>query len=720
MKMLKSAKWLKTLALTLVTAMVITLVPEGTVSVKAEGIQPVTTEETIPIQADGKTENWKEVHVTSWEELTEALASEESSVIFLDAAIGEKTVTVRNKAVILKVNGSHMLELNGHDIDVSFGDGSSDFGANSGTTWGDEEVAVFKLMENSSLTVSDNSGDNSGMIRAHAYMVDPQNFGDVILGDNGTPTTGSLDVFHLEEGASLTLNGGTYKAGRRKHQYVCNGDDYRNGEDGRFDGYAYQVVGGNIINVQGNNCSIQINGGYFENKLASMFDQDQYYMNNTMVIIDGEFYCETNGTIFDREWGVKTTIYAGVFETDYLTPIWSQGSGYGKTKAKVSDGYSCAIGLVPSMFLQDADGNFLSDVVYKVDGGEGTQYTNAATFPNMIDRSTYYGTTFRNDYKVTVTPPEEYAVDLVASNQSKVVPFGEGDDYEDNIYVYGLHSQVSLDQSTAKYFPVESAYKGVYLDEEKTDETLALVSTMLFTVPTYELIEMNEHTGETSTVVFDNNQEFLTDGIALDLDKVVEAGRKNTDPLVWTSGVKAGQPVVFDTSVFYTYFVRGYYDGVWCLGTPSKSSEVAFYTWRASSKNTYRFIAKSGMETDLGAISISHRSDEVLVDDVVYLDGTSAEDCSNNVEIKSAASNIASVRELGWYENGVYKEGNITFKNNSVYAVLLELTASAEYSFDPNYQLSVLSEKSQNYFMRNVVLDSVSEDGKTARVMIKF
>lgn len=199
-------------------------------------------------------------------------------------------------------SGEKTLNLNGYSVELN---------ADSGV-----ETTMLRVPSGADLIVNDTSGDNSGRLWCYGRMETPRtDMGPRYFND----TVKHRNVLEID-GGSVTVNGGTFEAGRSKKQWIYDGRDVydlRHMLDytiqfgvlglaigARFDGYAWQQVNGDCITVKDG--SFVANDGVF---LGRGFSELETFIKENDNDVDVEF--SRSGCL--RILGGFTTINGGTF-----------------------------------------------------------------------------------------------------------------------------------------------------------------------------------------------------------------------------------------------------------------------------------------------------------------------------------------------------------------------------------------------------------------------
>ncbi len=215
----------------------------------------------------------KNVDTPTYYKLTEDV-SHETSIEYFDGREnhtgddGYNTVRKPQMAQCVVGTGKKFLELDGYDIhyknNVNFnlGDDNSKF-------WGSgpkyDSLTFFYLGEGCDLTVSNTTGDDAE-VWYDGWMHNRTNF----FGGPNYIYTAVRDVFHVDEGAELTVNNTDIKAGRNRkiwmvHSFYLDKDKETNLlAKLTYNGYAYEQIYGSAIVANGG--KVTINGGYIEGR----------------------------------------------------------------------------------------------------------------------------------------------------------------------------------------------------------------------------------------------------------------------------------------------------------------------------------------------------------------------------------------------------------------------------------------------------------------------
>ena len=255
--------------------------------------------------------------------------------------------------------GKKFLEMNGYDIHYKNDANCENFGGQ----YTRDSLTFFELTSGADLTIS-NSRNEGGKVWYDGWMNATTGF---ISGPQYVYTA-SRDVFHVKEGAELTLNNVKVKAGRNRRYWMVNAYNIDKIHSTNliasliFNGHAYEQIYGSAIVVDGG--KVTINGGYIEGRggkrdgfnvsggggtyldCTMYTDEDEYedykmvkkYLtdvgpkacvqitkNGSEVIInDGEFWANGGANIIglnplDGGWDAvtdyKLEIHAGTFDT---------------------------------------------------------------------------------------------------------------------------------------------------------------------------------------------------------------------------------------------------------------------------------------------------------------------------------------------------------------------------------------------------------------------
>lgn len=157
--------------------------------------------------------------------------------------------------------GKKFLEMNGYDIHYKNDANCENFGGQ----YTRDSLTFFELTSGADLTIS-NSRNEGGKVWYDGWMNATTGF---ISGPQYVYTA-SRDVFHVKEGAELTLNNIKVKAGRNRRYWMVNAYNIDKIHSTNliasliFNGHAYEQIYGSAIVVDGG--KVTINGGYIEGR----------------------------------------------------------------------------------------------------------------------------------------------------------------------------------------------------------------------------------------------------------------------------------------------------------------------------------------------------------------------------------------------------------------------------------------------------------------------
>ena len=233
------------------------------------------------------------------------LASDSAMTIRLtgDISIDED---FEGQLVGFQVNGNKTLDLNGYQLDVE-----DRFNGRRGTSFYiDNEETLFIV--NGSLTVVDAPAGGGG-IRFHAYAWGQAK---TIAGTGDYDRRDVRNVFEVQTGASLTINGGSITSGRCKTQYITGG---------KLDkGYYYPVT--SIADTFNANATFVIAG-------------------SPVVLQKGSHFIMNGGELSARSFRgndacIKIASLSGTEEHNPTTVIINDGYLHGKAGANIFRGVS--------------------------------------------------------------------------------------------------------------------------------------------------------------------------------------------------------------------------------------------------------------------------------------------------------------------------------------------------------------------------------------------
>ena len=262
MDVTKKTKSKRLLSLLLVLCMVATLLPVMSMTAFAENPGSV---EIVYIGGDEKSDK-------EWmEELKKALESEGAKHIILTEDITVSTSTTWEEEVAewsyhdsenpagyynssciigvgIRTKGTKTLNLNGYELAYSWDQKSR--GKNDWPTF----FTFMVIQDGSNVTIEDSSLKKTGSMDIDGYLT----------GGGTKGTCGhQRDIFLVEGGGTLTINGGEIVAGHSKKNWVYDGQIYP--ADRRFDGYARDQINGRVAEVSEGG-KIYINGGILKGR----------------------------------------------------------------------------------------------------------------------------------------------------------------------------------------------------------------------------------------------------------------------------------------------------------------------------------------------------------------------------------------------------------------------------------------------------------------------
>ncbi len=226
---------------------------------------------------------------------------------------------------ILLGQGNKTLDLNGHTVELN---------RPSATRSG-----MIFIPEGASLTVEDSSHQNSGKLFAYGDLTAP----GYQFAKNDVK---NRRIFYVD-GGRLTINGGTFEAGRSKEVWCINGRSIRNSEEedasffdytnlwARYDGYIWRQNNGCAVLLNGGSASINggrfIGRGYMTQKetydsygepvFTLYHDASVRVHGGSLLINNGEFQGRGNAVplLFDPD--AQVAVYGGRFERSTLKRV---------------------------------------------------------------------------------------------------------------------------------------------------------------------------------------------------------------------------------------------------------------------------------------------------------------------------------------------------------------------------------------------------------------
>lgn len=260
-----------------------------------------------------------EVSVDTWEELRDALKSENDKIVTLTKDITYEAYNTGYHGVKADI----VLDLNGYEIKVK----NTYDAAHPDMEEGCYEE-FFNIFNGGRLTINDSSAKGEGKISFESYVNSASDFERLPI----------RDLFVVYNGGTLVVNGGNFQAGTIKKEWKTLFPRYSEGEAMRFTGYVYKLCYGTAVTVNKGGKAI-INGGSFTGHGAGnlwdvygnpsagkVYDDygDVYYgaavkANDptAQIIINDGTFTGLAGADAVRFYGVDTLsrVYGGVFET---------------------------------------------------------------------------------------------------------------------------------------------------------------------------------------------------------------------------------------------------------------------------------------------------------------------------------------------------------------------------------------------------------------------
>ncbi|MBQ1351662.1 MAG: S-layer homology domain-containing protein [Oscillospiraceae bacterium] len=291
------------------------------------------------------------VTVSTMDELYNALTSYTTQTVILSKDISGSTSTADGQWCI--IHGTKVLDLAGHDIDISNDTSTS-------------KHLLFYVQSGADLTINDTKG--GGVITYNGY-----------INDNGTLRV--RNIFTITDDAKVTMNGGTVRAGRSKDKYYAS-----------LAQTLPRMTFGTAFTVKGNG-ELIINNGTVEGR-GRWVDPNTYESTNCyaieaaskdakVTIYNGQFYGHGAAPCVRR---VSTSsifvVKAGLFSCDSPKKLYINGKGYNFYDAS-STGLSTAMINSSESTYTINKGTYLSDA---------TSVTVSAKWPTISTSSLEAGT----------------------------------------------------------------------------------------------------------------------------------------------------------------------------------------------------------------------------------------------------------------------------------------------------------------------------------------
>ncbi len=259
------------------------------------------------------------LEVSTWDQLSNALFSSNSGItIKLTKDItfeyeyrGKRPGYTPSPPEDLLVHGTKSLDLNGHTIEYinkvkHFSRNLSNF-----------TVRLFTVEAGATLHMLDSRG--KGSIVSDGYML-----------EDHQERFDNANIFFVEHGGTLVIDGGSYQAGRQKKVWAFDSRDFRSGSAALFTyhGWAHRILDGKAIINDGG--KVIINDGQLvstgNNLLVSKREGAEYIINGGTFIARGGGDCfETPG----YKESSSITINGGSFDTARRLVLTGVASGGG-------------------------------------------------------------------------------------------------------------------------------------------------------------------------------------------------------------------------------------------------------------------------------------------------------------------------------------------------------------------------------------------------------
>lgn len=257
------------------------------------------------------------------------------------------------------VYGSKILDLNGFDI---YGNLNHYYSQYSSL----EKASMFTIGKNSSLTVNDSTGNN-GEVFYNCYIpvVDEHNgleYETVFYHKYSSLEQGSMhrDLFCLDDVSSnLIINGGIFKAGRKKSQYSSEKACYIDA-----------LFLGSIVTGSG---SFTSNGGIYTFNKANNFNE--LSADNKVIINDGIFTCkshDSNGLFFQS---IGSLYGYDSYSEDAVNHITLNGGKYISEKLGTNDPNGATNHNEAELHIGEEYFEFKDNADYFYNGRQITEYT---------------------------------------------------------------------------------------------------------------------------------------------------------------------------------------------------------------------------------------------------------------------------------------------------------------------------------------------------------
>ena len=324
-----------------------------------------------------------------------------------------------------QVNGTKVLDLNGHDVTIK-----------DNAQYGDKyvyEETLFKI--NGDLTVEDSSGKDS-LINFNAYAYSQAKTTSFLDGGEYEKKD-ERDVFEVMDGGKLVINGGTIQAGRCKTQWIIGGQkrgDYS--QDVGYTGNATFVISGSAVIMHAGSTFI-MNGGELNGRGVPLIHTDFESTGGKQTVLhlnDGYFYGKAGASILtgysmekligNEDEAFDLQIRGGVFETDkeeYEREIdkYPTGMAVGFSDSVVSKGYKGNLNIPESCVVGMYRNKRTKDTADRYDNLVNGKTYNHFELPEDQLESVENGIYLLKDMKLTVRPKAGVTLGDIAYSKEK-------------------------------------------------------------------------------------------------------------------------------------------------------------------------------------------------------------------------------------------------------------------------------------------------------------